>query len=576
MAARKRKPPRKCSVRKCHETITPEIGDKIFQEYWEQGSHSKRRAYVAARIERLQVARKRSRKDDENRQKYQTFKYFLEINGRRIQVCRDTLKNTLGETDRFIRGVPENKKNSTSGITTDDQRGKKIPPHALSKTEKAAAVQRHIRSFPAYVSHYCRAKTGEQKYLSSDLTVAEMYRLYQADETNPTVSLSTYTAQFKLSGLKIHPPQTDGCDTCDTLEISIKGAASLDEKKSLEAEKERHLRRAEKAYDLKKQAKAAAKKDPTSMVIVADLQQCLPTPHLKCKRIYYSRQLYVLNYTVFDCSTGLTHCYMWSEVEGNRGSNEIATCLLKHILEVVPDGVKKLTLFSDCCPGQNRNSPMSMMMFVALQQHPTLQEIHHIFLVSGHTFMPEVDGKHAGIENYKTRLEKINVPEEWYAAVEQAGKTDPKNFPDGKFKVTHVKSFLDIASLAKDELIRRKTCTDKEPLIYMETHWWKYSKSSLGMVQVKSSFCEDAEFRVVSFLRKGIRGDRLKTLLPCLKTLPASRPISDKKKKDLLGLLGYLDEEFHAFYLNLPVSNSAQDFHPLSHDTDEEENDLAN
>ncbi|KAK3911403.1 Adenylate kinase, partial [Frankliniella fusca] len=567
-------PPHICSLkRRCHMVVTPEIGKQIFKEYWGQQSHNKRVAYVAARCERLEVQRKRSRLEIENREKSQSFKYYLEIQGRRVQVCRSTLVRTLGETDRFIRDVTENKTKSMSGITTDDRRGRNAPAHTL-KPEKAEAVQRHIASFPAYVSHYCRSKTQDQRFLASDLTVAEMYRLYCGDSNNPPVSLSTYTKQFKKTGLKFHPPQTDGCDTCDTLDISIKNAATEDQVKTLEMKKEVHLRKAEKAYELKKAAKAAAIDDPSSRVLVADLQQCLPTPHLKCKRIFYSRQLYVYNFTVHDCSTGITHCYMWSETEGNRGSNEITSCLLEHLLKHVPDTAEKVTLFSDCCAGQNRNCAMCMMMFIALQEHPSLKEIHHIFLVPGHTFMPEVDGKHAIIENYKRKVEKINVPEEWYMAVEEAGKKDLKTFPERKFKVTHNTQFYDVASLAKEELIRRKTCIDKDPFSYLETHWWKYEKKNIGLVQVKSSFCADAEFRTLSFLRRGVRSDRVQRLYSCLKTLPAATPISEKKKKDLLDLLPYLDQEYHDYYINLPACSSTQDLHPLSFTLEDDEDDV--
>ncbi|KAK3907138.1 Lon protease-like protein, mitochondrial [Frankliniella fusca] len=435
--------------------------------------------------------------------------------------------NTLGKTDRFIRGVAEVKSKTTSGITPDDKRGKKIPPHALSNANKAEAVQKHIASFPAYVSHYCRSKTNETKYLRSDLTVADMYRLYQQEPDNPPVSLSTYTKQFKLTGLKIHPPQTDGCDTCDALDISMKGAGD-DLQRSLKIEKEMHLRRAEKAYELKKKAKAAAKQDPTSRVLVMDLQQCLPQ-HL----ILNARR----------CITPV-----------NSMSSTLQFMIAPQASPTAICGVRL----------RNRNSTICMTNFIVLQEHPSIQEINHIFLIPGHTFMPEVDGKHAVIEKYKKRLEKINVPDEWYTAVKQAGMTDPTNFPDGKFKVTHVTSFYDVASLAKEELVRRKKCTDKEPLNYLDTHWWKYSRNNIGMVHVKSSFSEEAEFRTLSFLRRGVRADRLPPLLPCLQALPAVRPISEQKKKDLISLLCYLNKEFHSFYHNLPVSGSAQELHPDS------------
>ncbi|KAK3907413.1 LOW QUALITY PROTEIN: Adhesion G protein-coupled receptor A3 [Frankliniella fusca] len=529
-----------------------------------QASHDKRVAYVAARLEREEVHRKRSRLDIDNRQKSFSYKYFLDIEGKRIQVCRSTLKDTLGETDRFIRTVAENKNESYSGITVDDRRGKHTPPHALCLTNKAQAVQRHIASFPAYVSHYCRAKTKDQKYLASDLTITEMHKLYHQNEENPKVSLSTHTNQFHLSGLKFKPPQTDGCDTCTTLEVGKKNATTVEEKNVLERKHEIHLRKAEKAYNLKRAAKAAAKEDKTKRVLVCDLQQCLPTPHLTCKRISYSRQLYVFNFTVHDCTTGITHCYMWNETEGKRGSNEISTCLLKHISEEVPDYVQDLTIFTDCCSGQNRNSTISMMLFAALQENPSLKSINHIFLIPGHTFMPEVDNKHAIIEKHKRRLDKVNEPDEWYSIVHQAGMTDPENFPDGKFKVKHMTSFYDIAALAKCELVKRNKCMDGEPFSYLETHWWRYEKGSLGVVKVKASFTEAAKFRQLSFLRKGVRSDRLKMLLPCVQKLTSPVPISVKKKEDLLVLLQYLEDKYHEFHRCLPSSDKVRDLHPLS------------
>jgi len=39
-------------------------------------------------------------------------------------------------------------------------------------------IDNHINSFPARQSHYSRLKNGDTKYLSSDLSVASIYRLY--------------------------------------------------------------------------------------------------------------------------------------------------------------------------------------------------------------------------------------------------------------------------------------------------------------------------------------------------------------------------------------------------------------
>ncbi|KAE8741820.1 hypothetical protein FOCC_FOCC012652 [Frankliniella occidentalis] len=63
----------------------------------------------------------------------------------------------------------------------------------------------------------------------------------------------------------------DGCDTCDTLKVQI-AAAVGEEKTKLESTKELHNRKADKAYLLKREAKAAAEKDKKKRVLIFDLQ----------------------------------------------------------------------------------------------------------------------------------------------------------------------------------------------------------------------------------------------------------------------------------------------------------------
>lgn len=549
VSGRERKPPHECKVRSCHTNITEEVGNQIFKEYWAQGTYNKRLSYVVSRIECYEVQRKRSREDVDNRAKNQSFKYFFEWNGRRIQVCRSTFLDTLGETDRFIRHAAENKKIHQTGISTDDTRGKHVPKHALPE-EKRQTILDHIIRFPAYESHYCRAQT-QQLYLSPELSIKKMHDLY-LEEGLPKVSYDTYRKIFKTTKRKFHAPKTDGCNKCDKMDVQI-NAAEGEAKEKLKKGKELHLRKAEMRYALKRRAKAAAAKEEEMRVLVFDLQQCLPTPHLKCKDIYYARQLYVYNFTVTDTVTDLTHCYMWSEVEGHRGANEVASCLLEHILQQVPPGVTRIKMFSDCCSGQNRNSIVAMAMFVALQEHPSLEIIEHIFLVPGHTFLPEVDSRHSVIEKYKKKVNKINVPSEWYNAVWKAGMTNKTTHPDGKFQVVHKVEFLNISALAAGIFVKRNQTVNKAPFQYLSTQWMKYEKKAIGIMEVKGALSPEAPFETVSFLRRGMRSDRLPRVLDQVPRIPARAvPISFEKKQDLLALLGFLDAEHHHFYQQLP------------------------
>ena len=47
--------------------------------------------------------------------------------------------------------------------------------------------------------------------------------------------------------------------------------------------------------------------------------------------------------------------YCWPETLAKRGSDEVVSCL-HHFLSRVPASVTTLFLYSDGCPGQNKNS----------------------------------------------------------------------------------------------------------------------------------------------------------------------------------------------------------------------------
>ena len=78
--------------------------------------------------------------------------------------------------------------------------------------------------------------------------------------------------------------------------------------------------------------------------------------------LYFSRKLCIYNLCIdeaFPPKTGFYYC--WSEVEGNRGSNEIGTCMHKW-LEQLPSAIKEVFLFSDTCGGQNRNQNVAALL----------------------------------------------------------------------------------------------------------------------------------------------------------------------------------------------------------------------
>ncbi|CAH1110065.1 unnamed protein product, partial [Psylliodes chrysocephalus] len=132
--------------------------------------------------------------------------------------------------------------------------------------------------------------------------------------------------------------------------------------------------------------------------------------------VYYKRVLSVYNLTVRDCSTTESSvCYMWYEVIGGRGSDQIASCLYNKLINL-PETVQHVTTYSDTCGGQNRNINMEVMFLYAIKQKTTIEIIDQKFLLPGHIRL-ECDSDHARIERSKKQISndfKIMVPREWF------------------------------------------------------------------------------------------------------------------------------------------------------------------
>lgn len=100
---------------------------------------------------------------------------------------------------------------------------------------------------------------------------------------------------------------------------------------------------------------------------------------------------------------------MWTESDAKRGSNEIATYLLKFMTLMKDSGIKEFSFYSDNWGSQNRNRFIySMWEYASATLKVT---IVHRFLEVGHT-QNEGDSMHATIECAK-KGKVIYVPSQW-------------------------------------------------------------------------------------------------------------------------------------------------------------------
>lgn len=538
--------------KRCAEKIEISDQKEIFEKYWEIQNFNSRLLYCSGLVSmtntKITLNKKHLRKP---RNRPKTFKYYLEIHGERVHVCKKCFQNTLDESNRFLKTILAKKMSNTPLI---DMRGKsvpknKIPEHIISQ------IKQFFNDFPSYESHYTRRDTSK-RYFSADLTITKLYELYTV-KYGTIISLTKFSEIFKEMDIKFKKPKVDTCNKCDIFNIKI-SLTDEAEKLNLKEQLKQHQTEADNAYKMKSVDKEASKHEKELKVFTFDLQKCLPTPFLQTNVAFYKRSLWTFNLTVHDCETNEASNFMWHEIIANRGGNEIASCLLKH-LKSLEASVERIIFYSDSCAGQNKNSFLASMFLLFVYNSDTVDSIEHKFLTSGHTHM-ECDTVHAAIERNKKKTSmKIHHPRDWMNLVQSTSK---------KYKVIEMnqQDIYDFSLTAKTKFVFRKVATNEVKFSWRHVKWLKYTKD-IGIIQFKNTLDEEEPFQILKIKKRGINDFQLNNTSLCY-TTPIQ--ITKAKKKDIIDMLDLVDPIFHDFYKNLPTSEELLNFHPDLTEHDDE------
>ncbi len=265
----------------------------------------------------------------------------------------------------------------------------------------------------------------------ADLNIMKLFQLYKAREVlegRRAVSFSTYKRIFGTEhNLGFYHPRKDQCQTCAQFQM-----ATEEQKQALQVKHDAHIQRKGQAQEAKKAAIEDAKETADTKVITFDLQSVLQIPSSPVSQFYYKRKICMYNLTVYECTPpNNAHCFVWTEVDGKRGSNDIGSCILQYI-QKLPATVTKLILFSDSCAGQNRNQyVMAGLLWAVEKSH--LRDIELYFLETGHTQM-ECDSMHAEIE-FQKRHKSLYGVNDWLNLMAAARRINPYQIHRLSFKV---------------------------------------------------------------------------------------------------------------------------------------------
>lgn len=407
---------------------------------------------------------------------------------------------------------------------------------------------------PKYQSHYSRNENPDRVYLNYDLTINSLYSNYYINWCNEEGKNIVSSDKFRRIfcedfniGFKL--PKSDTCATCDSLNMQINSMAPDDEGlEILQNERKIHVENAEMAQDTIKQLASLASKDPAKYHVIAlDLQQVLPTPKLTVSHAFYKRKLSTYNLGIHDLGTNRGYMFVWNESIAERGSDEIASCLLKY-LQCQNISSEELHIISDNCKGQNKNWTF-IGVYNALSRSGIVKKIYHHFPVVGHTYLP-CDRDFGRIELYvRKHMPLIYTTEEWAECILQSNK---KN----KFHVTLMNSadFKDFTCFSNH--VTKKNKTDAgEPLKFSEASVFYISAADPFILFISHNYdFENVNYKSCTIRKRGRTNSALNPFQAPRKYSDCI-PIEKNKWKDLQSLLNYIPQQHHTFFNNIVAGN---------------------
>lgn len=360
---------------KCSERFSIQSREKILEKFYKLVINSKN-VLIFKSIKMYEVNCHRSRKNLKT--KSYSFKYTVTCDKETALVCKNAFCSLYRIGRKKVFRAQQELKAGQVAPSPHKQghhtNPKKIPEDVIT------CIENHIKQFPSEESHYSRNKNQYKKYISPLLNINKLHQLYieQCEErkleNKYMVKASFYRHIFETKfNLSFGAPKSDTCSICDAGENTSE-----------------HTENFQFAFALQKVDREVTVVDKEKCYITMDLQQTMPLPKLSTSKSFYLRQMWLYNFGIH-CITSSGHksyFFTWTEDIANRGSNEIASCLLRFckLLKEENAEIEHLIIWSDQCGGQNKNfSVLSLYEYLILNN--VFKIIDHKFPEVGHSYL---------------------------------------------------------------------------------------------------------------------------------------------------------------------------------------------
>lgn len=519
----------------------------ILTQLYERQSKDEQDTYLLGLMECREIARSRP-KEERKKIKTKTFSYFVRKGSERHPVCKTAFLHLHSITNSRLQRL---NKLLVSGQSPRDLRGKhNHRPHVLP-SDIVAKIKQHIESFPVKTSHYA---SKEVHYLDARLNVKMMYEMFRKKhpELENAVKYEFYLKHFRENfSLRFGRPQVDVCGQCEQLGVKIKDK-SLNEnaKRVAVAELLVHKRRANKFYAKLKEVKTLCQEREDVGAIVFDYIQNMPLPVIPVQEMFYYRQLWLYGFEIHDLKKDTGHFYTYHEGQALKGPNEVCSFINDYIKGMPPE-IQELHVFSDGCPGQNRNHTV-VRFLLCLAASKRFRKIYQYFPVRGHSFLP-CDRAFGNVKRVIRRHDRIYLPAEYEHMIESSRKLNP-------FTVSTI-TYKDVIDFKNWwPAYYKKTCKsvgpEKQAFAVSSYNQLIYDSSTPGYVSVSPYIGEHGTniFKLVK--------PQANPTLPGEPAYKVPLPINIKKINDVKKVMKYMSDEILEFYYHITsweTSNEEQE-----------------
>lgn len=273
-----------------------------------------------------------------------------------------------------------------------DRRGK-FPTRRV-KAQDREFIKSFIENYPQYESRY-NMSCSSFKYLHPALNSHRLYGEYKKEcelqnlqGRSNSFFQKVFRGNFNLKFLKLH---TKFCNRCATFDSNLKKRViSSAHRKKICEDKQKHIdfvrninrefeNIIDKARDLTENIE----------ILTFSMGRCFDLPLLDSEvSISNKRRIWLHCMCIFDEVRQKGHYYIWLDSVASRGSDEIASCLLRYFNDNIPEKTKQIILYSSSQNGQNRNVKLSLMLKHCLYSwpHSDLCSIEQRFFFAGHNY----------------------------------------------------------------------------------------------------------------------------------------------------------------------------------------------